>query len=1617
MMNVDLRLSGSVSSPLVVLGEDTSWDRILAVIPAPETEKIWYNTLVIPASVASISLVFFLVHAIAHSGAVRALLMRRTLSESTLAYSTLSESTLADNPDSETPDFEETSLKSRFSTHVGKLGGPVIFSLRCLRLLCCFTLLTLSVWTITAQFAGSGTVAWLHIGLCGAYAYASLLGIVSVSAGTWLSKLACRHLAAVLVATWGVYMYRDVWPYATFTLVPQDGVGWQIWTQIGLLSVAGVVVPLFSPQQYIPLDSKNPMEPIPEQTVSIFSLTLYFFMDSLVMHAWRTKHVALDELPPLADYDTIKHLVHRSFSNLDPFQVKKKRHLFWGLMRIFYKEYIVLSVMVLIRVLSTIASPIGINRLLRYLETGGHDATVRPWVWISWLFFGPTIGSIAFQWYIFTTTRTMVRTEAIITSLVFEHSLRIRAKAETGKSSEDSSANTSGAGTPETASVVDVTGDDASEGSTPSEEDTLRASSTSVSSRADTDKGKAKAKGESPSDKPAFPVENTKNLVGKLNNLVTVDLNKIVNARDFLMLFEMVPLQTALSIWFLYSILSWSALVGLATMIVLFPLPGYIASLTQKVQREKMKKTDARVQTVTDTMNVVRMIKLFGWEPRTAAQVAEKRDEELAYQKKYQLLNLTTLVITYVIPLSVMLTTFATYTVIMKQQMTASKVFSAMAAFELLSQCMHRVLGFIPMLVSGKVSLDRVTEYLHNTELLNQYSPQSTEDAPSWQLQSEPNAIGIREAQFTWSLENDGSSTPGSRKRKFTLQVEDELAFERGRINLILGPTGSGKTSLLMALLGEMHFIPTGPESFVHLPREGGVAYAAQESWVQNETIRDNILFGSPFDEERYNKVIHQCALQRDLSLFDAGDQTEVGEKGLTLSGGQKARITLARAIYSTAEILLLDDVLAALDVHTAKWIVDKCFKGDIVSGRTIILVTHNVALATPIAHFVVSMGSDGRIASQGSLAKVLAVDRALSAQLAEGSIEIEKAEERIDESNPDESARKGSDGKLIVDEEIAVGHVGWPALRLYFFGLGGNQPYLFWISIIGAFLIADIMVTVQAWFLGYWAQQYEDHDPSEVKVSFYLDIYSAMLVFVVALYSLGYANYIFGALRASRKIHRELIASVLGTTLRWLDKTPVSRIITRCTQDMDAIDGPFSDVLSAFIDVTADMLVKFASIMVFSPLFILPGSIITVLGGLCGQMYMKAQLCVKREMSNAKAPVLGHFGAAIAGLTSIRAYGAQGRFRQESYNRINRYIRAAVPFYNLNRWLCIRTDALGGLFAALLAIYLVYGNGARASNTGFSLMMAVSFSNMILWWIRMLNDLELNGNSLERIYQYLEIEHEPEPTAHGVPPAYWPASGDLKVEHLHARYSSDGPNVLHDISFEVKAGERVGIVGRTGSGKSSLTLALLRCITTEGRVCFDGIPTDTINLDALRSNVTIIPQVPELLSGTLRQNLDPFGQHDDAVLNDALRSAGLFSLQTEADEGRITLDSQIASGGGNLSVGQRQILALARAIVRQSKLLILDEATSAIDFATDAVIQQSLRRELGKDVTLLTVAHRLQTIMDADKIMVLDAGKIVEFDRPSELLKDEMGIFRALVEESGDKEMLSTIAERASRS
>ncbi|KAF8886219.1 P-loop containing nucleoside triphosphate hydrolase protein [Gymnopilus junonius] len=1281
--------------------------------------------------------------------------------------------------------------------------------------------------------------------------YASVLAFISLTVKKW-SVLATRYNVILLLTTFSVYLQRDIWPLAIVNGRPQDETGGGLlWVKIMTLFATSTLIPLFIPRRYIPVDPKNPM-PVPndEQTCSLFSLFLYTFLDPVIMQG---------------------------------------------------KEYTILALTLVGQGLFQFLAPIGINRILKnsYLETGGENADIRPWFWILCIFAGPAIRAIFFQGYIFIGTRTLVRTEGLLTQLIFE---TYESSSETSKGQASESYTSTVVGTPETASISSTQDGGASSSSKDRKSKVAGSSSSSPSISQDMAK--------------EVPNEG-KNLIGKINNLVTTDLTNIVEARDFLVLFLFIPLQVVLSVFFLYRLLGWSTFLGLGAMVVLFPIPGYIAKRMQDLQKLKMNKSDARIQDVTEvpvvlcSVNILRMIKLFG----------------VSWLNNHN---------SYAIPTIVMVVTYGGFTLIMKEELNPSKIFSSMAVFSILRIQLFRTSSLIQYVITGKVSLDRLNDFLKRTELLDSFVETDAHViTPAQETASVKNdTIGFRNAVFSWSVEpQDGSLTP--RSRSFRLHVPGELFFKPDSINLIIGPTGSGKTALLMALLGEMHFIRSSADSWFNLPREGGIAYAAQESWVLNETIRENILFGLPYDEGRYRKVIQQ-----------SGDQTEVGEKGLTL---RCARVTLARAIYSPAKIILLDDVLAALDTHTSSWIVDKCFQGDLVKGRTILLVTHNIALATPVAGYIISLGQDGTVQTQD----VNLESAVWNPKLAEG---ITLDSEIPDMANQELQALAHktpgvNDGKLIMKEDIAEGHITWKSLKLFFSGLGGKYQGLFFSIWLSGFVLALWGNTFQIWFLGYWGTQYENHPPSEVHDIFYISIYSLGLLITLGTFNGAYLFYMLGSIRASRTINTLLINSVLTSTLRWLDETPTGRIISRCTQDIRAVDSAIPQGLGDLAELSISVITSIGTIVIFTPLFLFPAIAMTAFVLFLGNVYLKAQLSVKREMSNARSPLLAHFSAAISGVVSIRAYGAQAFFKAESLKRVDHYVRIARTSYNLNRWIAIRIDFLGDFFTASLAAYLV---------------------------------------SLERIQGFIDIEHEPLSSEGGKPPAAWPSSGDF-----------EGPKVLHDLTFHISSGERVGIVGRTGSGKSSLTLALLRCIITEGLVYYDCLPTNKLNLNALRSNITIIPQMPELLSGTLRRNLDLFDQHDDATLNDALRAAGLFSLQEEASEAHITLDSNIASGGSNLSIGQRQILALARAMIRGSNCLFWTK----VDYKTDSVIQRTLRHQLPSDVTVITVAHRLQTIMDADKIMVLDNGRIGEFDRPSVLLQKEDGC-------SGHKSTLYAMAE-----
>ncbi|KLO18951.1 P-loop containing nucleoside triphosphate hydrolase protein [Schizopora paradoxa] len=1374
-------------------------------------------------------------------------------------------------------------------------------------------------------------------------------------------------------------------------------------TRLICLLIAGAIVPLLSPRPFRPIKVEE--EPNPSDVAPLLSRLFYTFMDGVIFHAWKVPHIGIEDLPVLPSKEEAEVLGDKGLRHLDPVALKNRRHFFWSILHVFGLDYLQLIFWTMLSACARFAVPYGMKNLLSYVETGKSPYGFKPWVWIGVLAFGPVLMVFIHNQWLTVGTRTLAETNSILTQLVFEHCLRIRLNQ--GSSWKDIKDTKNGSSNPG-----------------PGTEGASGSSSSDTAGKDDSD-----------ADEKVNIETETRHVIGRINNLITSDLNSVGMFYVDLRL-PATMLQLILSIWFLYDVLGWSAFVGILAIAISIPIPMYLSKYVTIYQKEKMSLTDKRVQGVTESLGVLRMIKLFAWEPYILDDITQRRDDELRVLRKQKIIEIFLRVFASCMPMLAKVATIGVYALVFKGEITASRIFSALMVFTMMEYQINPIVYMIPNILKLKVSYDRFDEFLFDTQTLGPDVEKDIEEHSTSEVgESE---IGFNACSFSWDdFSNVGSNGPAHSKRRFELKFDSKVVFKPGCINLVTGPTGSGKTAILMALLGEMYYKAVREDSWCRLPREQGIAYAAQESWVLNDTIRNNILLDLEFDEERYKKVIQQSALERDLSLLEAGDLTEVGEKGLTLSGGQKARVTLARALYSYAQILLLDDVLAALDVHTSKWIVNQALSGELVSGRTVILVTHNVALVAPIARYMVVLGKNGQVSSMGSVEDVLKIDKELEALLEE-----EKLEEIKELKKEEEEPKAGTDvdaiqrsGKLVVEEEVAIGRVAWKPISLFVESFGGP---LVWATYFGFEIITRLVNIYQKWLMAYWSDQYETHPASEVNAIKFILLFAAGSVLEQMFDFLADAYHVIRCVVASRVITQRLMQSMLSATFRWLDVTPVGRIIMRCTEDINAIDQSFQSSLFSFLYTTITLSSYFITSLAMAGMHaMIPGLIMVVSVTFLGHVYLRASLCMRREISKLKGPMMSQVTTTLSALPSIRAYGAQAYFREALKDKINLYTRASFALYDNNRWISVRVESLGGLFAAAVSVYFIYGSNLPAGYIGFTLSIVVNFADIVRDWVGSYNNLELQANSVERIQGYLEIDHEVAPTTKGVPPAYWPSSGRLIVENLSARYSDDAPEILHDLSFEIIAGQRVAIVGRTGAGKSTITLALLRAIKTSGKVYYDGIATDTINLDALRSNVTLIPQQPELIRGTLRENLDPFGKHEDAELNTALRAAGLYDLHldtevTEANASsstsedpfavsgdasfktgshKIGLDTMVESGGTNFSLGQRQIVALARAIVRRSKLLILDEATAAIDYATDAAIQKALRTEFDKGTTLITVAHRLQTVMDYDKIMVLEDGKLVEFDSPVKLLQNEKGLLRALVEESEDREVLKKMA------
>ncbi|XP_065356724.1 multidrug resistance-associated protein 1 isoform X4 [Calliphora vicina] len=1116
--------------------------------------------------------------------------------------------------------------------------------------------------------------------------------------------------------------------------------------------------------------------------------------------------------------------------------------------------------------------------------------------------------------------------------------------------------------------------------------------------------------------------------VGEIVNLMAVDAQRFMDLTTYLNMLWSAPLQIGLALYFLWQLLGPSVLAGLAVMIILIPVNGVIANRIKTYQIRQMKYKDERVKLMNEVLSGIKVLKLYAWEPSFEKQVLEIREKEIATLKSTAYLNASTSFLWSCAPFLVSLVTFATYVLIDENNvLDATKTFVSLSLFNIL----RFPLTMLPMLISNmvqtQVSVNRINKFMNSEEL----DPNNVQHDPK-----KPNPMSIVNGSFSWG---DGDVT----LKNINMEVK------KNTLCAIVGTVGSGKSSVIQAFLGEMEKI-SGSVNTV-----GSIAYVPQQAWIQNATLRENILFGRDYDRKRYNRVIDACALRADIDMLSAGDQTEIGEKGINLSGGQKQRISLARAVYSDADLFFLDDPLSAVDSHVGKHIFEEVVgpKG-LLAKKTRILVTHGITFLPQTDNiYVMKLGEisedgtyqellnkkgdfsdfllqhiqegneevedldvikqqlEGTLQSdelKGKFEKVIKLARteSLSDSVSVRSFESGRSSlrrRRIDRQDSQTSMISATSktklqieeqGKLIETEKSQTGGVEFAVYKHYIKSVG---IFLSMATLILNFVFQAFQIGSNLW-LTKWSNDQQVANDTGLR-DMYLGVYGAF-GFGQAFFSYGVAIVPWlGALRAALVLHSSLLTNIMRLPLSFFDTTPLGRILSRFSKDLESLDTVlprlFDDMLWCGFEVLATIVV----ISISTPIFLAVIIPIAFLYYFAQRFYVATSRQLMRLESVSRSPIYSHFGETVTGVSTIRAYSVQHRFIDESDTKVDKNQVCKYPSLIANRWLAIRLEMVGNLIILFASLFAVLGGQTNPGLVGLSVSYALQVTQTLNWLVRMSSDIETNIVAVERIKEYGETKQEaPWELENSRVPKDWPLEGQVVFDNFKVRYREGLDLVLRGISFKIAGGEKVGIVGRTGAGKSSLTLSLFRIIeAASGRILIDDIDIATLGLHMLRSRLTIIPQDPVLFSGSLRINLDPFEVKSDAEIWKALELSHLKVFVKSLPAG---LNHEISEGGDNLSVGQRQLVCLARALLRKTKVLVLDEATAAVDLETDDLIQKTIRSEF-KDCTVLTIAHRLNTILDSDKVIVLDKGEISEFDSPENLLNNSQSAFYSMAKDA----------------
>nr|AXN55887.1 ABC transporter C family member 2 [Crocus sativus] len=1084
---------------------------------------------------------------------------------------------------------------------------------------------------------------------------------------------------------------------------------------------------------------------------------------------------------------------------------------------------------------------------------------------------------------------------------------------------------------------------------------------------------------------------------GKITNLMTTDAESLQQICQQLHSLWSAPFRIILSIILLYQELGVASLAGALMLVLMFPIQTLVISKMQKLTKEGIQRTDKRIGLMNELLAAMDTVKCYAWEQSFQSKVQSIRDDELSWFRKSQLLGSLNSFMLNSIPVVVTVVSFGVYS-LLGGNLTPAKAFTSLSLFAVLRFPLFMLPNLITQVVNTKVSLDRLEGLFLAEERILLPNPPLDPTLP---------AISIKDGYFSWD-----------RKEERPTLSNINLDIPVGSLVAIVGSTGEGKTSLVSAMIGEL---PPKPETNTNVTIRGSVAYVPQVSWIFNATVRDNILFGSPFQPLRYEEAIKVTALQHDLDTLPGGDLTEIGERGVNISGGQKQRVSMARAVYSDSDVYIFDDPLSALDAHVGREVFEQCIE-DKLRGKTRVLVTNQLHFLPNVDRIIVV--HEGMVKEEGTFEE-LSNNGLLFQKLMENAGKMEEQiEEKKTETNDKESSKliengetmktengllkseqKGNNGKegktvLIKQEERETGVISSKVLRRYKNALGG-----IWVVAVlfTCYILTEVLRISSSTWLSSWTDQSstKTHGPGYYNLIYALLSFGQVMVTLVNSYWL-----IINSLHAAKRLHDAMLNSILRAPMVFFHTNPLGRIINRFAKDLGDIDRNVAVFVSMFLQQVMQLLSTFVLIGFVSTLSLWAIMPLLILFYAAYLYYQSTAREVKRLDSITRSPVYAQFGEALNGLSTIRAYKAYDRMAAINGKSMDNNIRYTLVNMGGNRWLAIRLETLGGIMIWLTATFAVMQNQraenqqAFASTMGLLLSYALNITSLLTAVLRLASIAENSLNAVERIGTYIELPSEaPLVIEDNKPPPGWPSSGVIKFQDVVLRYRPELPAVLHGISFTIAGSEKIGIVGRTGAGKSSMLNALFRIVELErGTIFIDEYDVSKFGLLDLRKALGIIPQSPVLFSGTVRFNLDPFNEHNDADLWEALERAHLKDV---IRRNALGLDAEVAEAGENFSVGQRQLLSLARALLRRSKILVLDEATAAVDVQTDALIQKTIREEF-KSCTMLIIAHRLNTIIDCDKVLLLEGGQVLEFDRPENLLSNEDSAFSKMVQSTG---------------